>query len=525
MKGATVQIAWHSSEPVLSLDFHIPSGLLATAGADHDLKLWSVHKKENGVPSVTFEADLCYHSKAVNIVRFAPSGKLLASGGDGGEIIIWKLIESADKMHRWNVLKTLQLHLRDVLDLAWSPDSALLMSGSVDNQCIIWDVASGKVVQILNDHQHFVQGVAWDPAGKFLASISSDRTCRIYARQPAPKKSKKRKISAVETMFTCRQVLTKAEIDSSKTTTTTHVNGKASKAQHLLHDETLPSFFRRLAWSPDASFLIVPSGLREMVQAAPPFNVTYIYSRKDLSRPCIRLPAPSKPVVAVRFCPAIFSLVENVPEEEASSGFALPYRLVYAVATLDSLIIYDTQRSGPIVVFAGIHYASITDIAWSGDAQYVAVSSQDGYCSLLAFSKEELGTILSSSEVPDNVARYVPETLSTKSLQSLTAVSKIMSLDSEPVGITDQEQSSPIVVCPRPLKHRRITPTALPASHPSVQKQLISYSGFSVPCATPRKPTRITPTALDEDSLSSSVNFVDAILEISDRPSSLHNEL
>ncbi|KAG0596949.1 hypothetical protein M758_UG298400 [Ceratodon purpureus] len=476
-------------------------------------------------------------------------------------------------MHRWNVLKTLQLHLRDVLDLAWSPDSALLMSGSVDNQCIIWDVASGKVVQILNDHQHFVQGVAWDPAGKFLASISSDRTCRIYARQPAPKKSKKRKISAVETMFTCRQVLTKAEIDSSKTTTTTHVNGKASKAQHLLHDETLPSFFRRLAWSPDASFLIVPSGLREMVQAAPPFNVTYIYSRKDLSRPCIRLPAPSKPVVAVRFCPAIFSLVENVPEEEASSGFALPYRLVYAVATLDSLIIYDTQRSGPIVVFAGIHYASITDIAWSGDAQYVAVSSQDGYCSLLAFSKEELGTILSSSgtsarnsfissylytifyvsvfgdsqqvacghlfcylkscglsiclfaEVPDNVARYVPETLSTKSLQSLTAVSKIMSLDSEPVGITDQEQSSPIVVCPRPLKHRRITPTALPASHPSVQKQLISYSGFSVPCATPRKPTRITPTALDEDSLSSSVNFVDAILEISDRPSSLHNEL
>jgi hypothetical protein len=39
MKGATVQIAWHSSEPVLSLDFHSQSGLLATAGADHDLKV------------------------------------------------------------------------------------------------------------------------------------------------------------------------------------------------------------------------------------------------------------------------------------------------------------------------------------------------------------------------------------------------------------------------------------------------------------------------------------------------------
>lgn len=153
-------------------------------------------------------------------------------------------------------------------------------------------------------------------------------------------------------------------------------------------------------------------------------------------RPCIHLPAPSKPVVAVRFCPAVFSLVENVAGKETSSGklyslrsfrfelapgfllcdmpmpspylgvhyllkalkicsalvilyeitvrtflsspfmkltcsslvwlvgFALPYRLVFAVATLDSLIIYDTQRCGPIVIFAGIHYAAITDIAW-----------------------------------------------------------------------------------------------------------------------------------------------------------------
>jgi hypothetical protein len=45
-------------------------------------------------------------------------------------------------------------------------------------------------------------------------------------------------------------------------------------------------------------------------------------------------------------------------------GFALPYRLIFAVATLDSLFIYDTQHSGPIVIFAGIHYAAITDIAW-----------------------------------------------------------------------------------------------------------------------------------------------------------------
>jgi hypothetical protein len=44
------------------------------------------------------------------------------------------------------------------------------------------------------------------------------------------------------------------------------------------------------------------------------------FSSVPLYRPCIRLPAPSKPVVAVRFCPAMFSLLENVSEKETSSG-------------------------------------------------------------------------------------------------------------------------------------------------------------------------------------------------------------
>lgn len=34
-----------------------------------------------------------------------------------------------------------------------------------------------------------------------------------------------------------------------------------SVKSHLFHDETLPSFFRRLKWSPDGSFLLVPAGM------------------------------------------------------------------------------------------------------------------------------------------------------------------------------------------------------------------------------------------------------------------------
>lgn len=514
-----MQIAWHGSEPVLSLDFHPHSGLLATAGADHDIKIWSVHQKESGSPTVEFEADLCYHSKAVNVLRFSPSGQLLASGGDGGEILIWKPIERADKKPSWKVLKTLQLHVRDVLDLAWSPDSLSLMSGSVDNQCMIWDVVSGKVLQVLNDHQHFVQGVAWDPAGEFLTSISSDRTCRIYSRQSVPK-SKKRKLAVVQNMFTCKQVLAKSDALPSKTNITIDADGRVAKASQLFHDETLPSFFRRLAWSPDSSFLVVPSGLHRIAHEAPSCNVSFIFSRSDLSRPCIHLPAPTKPVVAVRFCPVIFSLRENETEKGSSSGFALPYRLVFAVATLDSLYVYDTQRSEPIVIFAGIHYAAITDIAWSADAQYVAVSSQDGYCSLLIFHGNELGTKLSSGDVPANIAKFLPENLLGKPQESLPNSTELSQV-SEPVGLMNEEQSSPIVICPRPLKHRRITPTALPATcSPIVQKQIADQTSITV---SDKKLQRITPIALTEDGPSSSGNCLDT--ETVHTPSSTQNSL
>lgn len=39
MKGGTVQINWHESKPVLTLDFHPLSSTLATAGADFDIKV------------------------------------------------------------------------------------------------------------------------------------------------------------------------------------------------------------------------------------------------------------------------------------------------------------------------------------------------------------------------------------------------------------------------------------------------------------------------------------------------------
>ncbi|BFG35115.1 hypothetical protein CerSpe_213890 [Prunus speciosa] len=382
MKGGTVQINWHDTKPVLTLDFHPTSGTLATGGADFDIKLWLINSSETQkkLPAASYQNSLSYHSSAVNVLRFSPSGEQLASGADGGELIVWKL-HATETSTTWKVLKTLSFHRKDVLDLQWSTDGAFLISGSVDNSCIIWDVNKGSVHQILDAHSHYVQGVAWDPLANYAASLSSDRTCRIYV-----KKAQSKAKGAEKTNYVCQHVISKAEpplLDDSK-----------SAKYHLFHDETLPSFFRRLAWSPDGSFLLVPAGSYKISSAPETINTAYVFSRKDLSRPALQLPGACKPVVAVRFCPLLFSLRGS----NQSGFFKLPHRIVFAVATLNSLYIYDTESVPPIAIFAGLHYAAITDIAWSPNAQYLGLSSQDGYCTLVEFENDELGSPICSSE-------------------------------------------------------------------------------------------------------------------------------
>jgi len=38
--------------------------------------------------------------------------------------------------------------------------------------------------------------------------------------------------------------------------------------------------------------------------------------------------------------------------------------MVFAVATLDSVLFYDTQQRDPIAMISKFHYSAITDIAW-----------------------------------------------------------------------------------------------------------------------------------------------------------------
>jgi chromatin assembly factor 1 subunit B len=49
---------------------------------------------------------------------------------------------------------------------------------------------------------------------------------------------------------------------------------------------------------------------------------------------------------------------------EATSAIKLSQRNIYAVATHDTILIYDTQQTAPIAFFSSLHFAAFTDLAW-----------------------------------------------------------------------------------------------------------------------------------------------------------------
>ncbi|EFN71093.1 Chromatin assembly factor 1 subunit B [Camponotus floridanus] len=362
MKVTTPEISWHNRDPVLSVDIQ-------------NAQIWHLTTTECGGAIVNFAVDLDRHQKAVNIVRFSPSKEILASGDDESIIILWKIKEREERdssllpndienKEQWISWKVLRGHIEDIYDISWSPDSNCLISGSVDNTAILWDIQKGHKT-ILSDHKGFVQGVSWDPCNQYVCTISTDRYCRLI--NIATKK-------VVQRVY--------------KSTIPTPVgNPLEGKIVRLFYDDTFKSFFRRLTFSVDGSLIFVPSGIIESHETAETIsNATIVFSRANLKEPIMILPTMNECTIAVRCCPVYFELREDGP----NALITLPYRMIFAVATQSSVLIYDTQQTCPIGVISLIHYGRLNDLSWSNDGQILIVSSSDGYCSIIHFQESEL---------------------------------------------------------------------------------------------------------------------------------------
>lgn len=64
-----------------------------------------------------------------------------------------------------------------------------------------------------------------------------------------------------------------------------------------------------------------------------------------------------------RILPVYFFADEMSPKSPPAL-FNLPYRLVFAVASEDSVLFYDTEQSFPFGYVSNIHYHTLSDISW-----------------------------------------------------------------------------------------------------------------------------------------------------------------
>lgn len=86
----------------------------------------------------------------------------------------------------------------------------------------------------------------------------------------------------------------------------------------------------------------------------------------------------------------------------------LPYRMVFAVLTLDALFLYDTQHTAPLLTLTGFHYTTHTDVSWSPDGRRVGWASSDGFATLVELAPGELGDVLTPVQVAVLQAALAP---------------------------------------------------------------------------------------------------------------------
>ncbi|KAJ3130441.1 HIR complex subunit [Nowakowskiella sp. JEL0407] len=373
---------------IYSLHVHPLGKKLATGSQDYNIKIWDLDivfsQMEPNPLKNPLLSTLSAHKGPVLCVRWSSiSGQYLASAGDDSKICIWEQVRCAllfiqseiltlcsasrqtgnlvdldgeGNVERYRVKKELFGHQggqNDVADLAWSPDNSYLASCGFDGKVCIWNGSTFEKIIALDCHEGFVKGVSWDPVGKYLATQGDDKFLKIW------------RISDWG------------------------LEHEVSEPYRLAASTT---FFRRLSWSPEGSYIVTVNGESGSLPIAP------LVDRGEEWNCDSSLVGHQGQIEVGLFNPKLFK------QGDQPTGDFVGY---CALGSQDcGVSLWSTKLGRAMINIKALFRHTVLDLSWTPDGFTLLASSYDGHVAVLRFSSNELGTPVSEERVIMEMSKY-----------------------------------------------------------------------------------------------------------------------
>eukprot|EP00741_Cyanophora_paradoxa_P003445 tig00000704_g3346.t2 len=195
LKTRNCQVLVGHTGIVLSLAVAVDGQLLASAGKDNTVRVWSLTKEDaTGSMQSCSVAIGNGHTASIGAVSFSKKTKnFVASVAEDRTLKVWDLrplakhkIDNAPNELQLKAAATVIAHNGDINCVAVSPNDKFIATGSQDKTVKIWALSEGKAQSLTlagtcTGHKRTIWSAAFSPVDLCLASSSGDQTIKIWS--------------------------------------------------------------------------------------------------------------------------------------------------------------------------------------------------------------------------------------------------------------------------------------------------------------------------------------------------------